>query len=68
MKTYMLRHTNSGEVKVMKEDIAKDFIYSPSWELIDEKGRVLPKPPKPRKINPVQAPPVFEKPKQSKSA
>lgn len=67
MKKYILRHINSREVKIMTEDHARDFIYSPSWELLDEKGNVIPKPKKQRPLNPVQAPPVFKKPKESKA-
>lgn len=60
-KEYILRHVNSGTVKIMSEKHAQDFIYSPSWEMIDRNGNVIPKPKKTRKPNPVQEPPKFKK-------
>lgn len=68
MKKVLLRHINSGKVKEMTEDHARDFMRSPSWEMIDSKGNRIAWPAKKRPLNPVQAPPVFEKPKKTKSA
>ena len=68
MKKYLLRHVNSGKVKEMTEDHARDFLDSPSWEQIDANGRVIPRAKKQRKPNPVLDPPVFKKPRQSKNA
>ena len=68
MEKVYLRHVNTGKVKEMSKDHARDFMRSPSWEMVDAKGKHIDWPKKQRPLNPVQAPPVFEKPKKDKSA
>ncbi len=62
----LMKHINTGKIREMDLEIAKDFIGSPSWIEVDKQGNPIQS--KKVEVKKVYDPPVFEKPRQTKTA
>ncbi len=64
----LMKHINTGKIREMDLEIAKDFIGSPSWVEVDKQGNPIQN--KKQEVKKVYDPPIFVKPKerQTKSA